>query len=166
MGNAYPSSTSDAISGHCPGTWKINSPIIGYKRIRCACKNNVSKYNYRFIAHLTVPKGAKVVRSEAGTKVSDKIRTNNFKINEIEAISATQYEKCEPIDCHSIERQSFKYEAGKSYQPDKLDERTNVECTNGLYFFLDKLDAINYVSGKSHTNDDSDGPVPPIGLYD
>lgn len=173
MGNPYSTSTDEALSGTRPGIWKLDRPIVGYKRINCDCENNIRNFRFKFIAELMVPIGAKVVRSKQGTIVSDKIRTDNYTINRINAMSiiVPAYEKCVPINCRSIENTSFKYEAGKSYQPDKLDERTNVECTNGLYFFFKEQDAYNY--GNTHYNthyndddDNNDGPVPPIGHHD
>ena len=145
MGN-YPTSTEDATSGQMPGVWKIDKPITGYKQIHCHCQNDANRYHYKFIARLTIPQGAKVVRSKEKYEVSDKIRTNKFKIEEIEAMpkNPDNYAKCIPSHCYSDQSSGFKYQPGKTYHPDKLDEDINKECTNGLYFFLQKIQAYNY----------------------
>jgi len=144
MGNK--NSTESVLAGKNAGVWKIDRPITGYKKIRCQCQNGYDNNNYKFIARVSVPIGAHVVRSLHNRGlVSDKIRTDEFKIEEINAIpNFSGYEKCIPIKCHSIQDRAFDYEAGKTYHPDLLDKRTRFDCTHGLYFFLTETEAINY----------------------
>lgn len=152
----YPASTKNAIQTYRPGVWKLNEPITGYKKINCQCDSKIDlPSRLMYVAKVTIPVGAKVVRSEhydhddESDGISDKIRTDNFTVDEIKTMSLSAgnpiyHPELKPVRCVSLQNKNFTYEAGKSYKPDKLDENTNLECSHGLYFFLSENKAFWY----------------------
>lgn len=49
----------------------------------------------------------------------------------LKAVTNTNYKEC-------------RYEVGKEVIPDSFDENRFNECSNGIHFFINKQEAINY----------------------
>ncbi len=96
----------------------LSDAIIGYKK----CQNNI-------IVTLEIPAGA-VVFSINGNKC----RTNKCKVVAIDGANKAI----------SIYNSSFTYEVGKEIIIDDFNLEYNVECSNGIHFFMTKDEAINF----------------------
>jgi hypothetical protein len=96
-----------------------------------------------------IPIGATIIRSYIedpyGTRIttSSKLRTNRYKILEINSIENYYYHKNQICDAWSIHRPAFKYETNATYE-ETLDPSESLECTNGLHFFLNYSSAEYY----------------------
>lgn len=130
------------------GKWKLDVPITGFKKIECKCRDGKLK---RFVAELEVPAGATVVHpyenvndgyghTTVRSTPSGKFRTDKFILKEI----LTNPGDSKPVSCHSIWTSSFTYSEGETYKPNSFNKNVDDECTNGLYFFLDKQRAVDY----------------------
>lgn len=158
-------SYNDFVKGYTYGTHTLkNKPLVGFKKVYCTTKNNPilisanenasikdEEIREQCIAKVEVPVGATVIRpfikDDYGTiHPSNKVRTNKYKVLEI-----TPLQKVSPsgqrvvVDASSIHDNLFKYREGLTYTV-KMDERENVQCTNGLHFFLDRQHAEKYMT--------------------
>lgn len=153
------------LRGDSHGTHILNEPIEGYKKVKCSVEykniggniapktNDTKPVIEKCIAKLRIPKDATVIRpyteeTEYGvtsTNISNKLRTDTYEILDIspEFYDNKILEK-KVIDASSIYSEKFKYEKGKTYK-ENLDPRENIQCTNGLHFFLKIHEAQAYV---------------------
>lgn len=99
----------------------LTEPITGYK----ICRNDI-------IVTLKIPAGA-IVFSING----DKCRTNKCKVIAIEGAN-------EAISKHE---NNFTYKVGDEIVIDDFNLEYNVECGEGIHFFMTKEEAINYSGG-------------------
>lgn len=164
MGNIFKTPTQQALDGKKAGTWTMSEPMQGFKKINCECQGGQERNNYlKFIAYVTVPIGSKVTRPYTSSErvlVSDKLRADSFKVDEIKAykkqrdflFSGTNeqygtwalFPQCRPVNCHSMHDEQFPYEQNKSYKPNSFNDNVEKECTNGLYFFIKETKALDY----------------------
>lgn len=54
---------------------------------------------------------------------------------------------------YSLHDNKFEYKEGMEVIPDKFDERDKFACSNGIHFFKDKKDAIEYQTSHSYDKD-------------
>lgn len=155
--------TQEVLAGKTVGTWTLNEPIKGFKKIHCRCEqpHEEMKQTIKFIASVTIPQGARVTRAykysdrtdQENKKPTTKLRADNMKVDSIKPYVLNQnilfnfwkeYSHCKPIQCYSDHTSIFRYEEGQNHKPDKFNDKVTDECTNGLYFFVKEKDAFDY----------------------
>jgi hypothetical protein len=90
----------------------------------------------RYIVKLEIPEDAK--RSSATTR---KCRCDKAKVLDI--INFDTKEHVEQVINESYNQETL-YKVGEMVYPDKFDDNRWNECSNGIYFFINKQDAIDY----------------------
>lgn len=114
------------ISMVCPE----EGAFIGWKKARIADKLVIVK--------LSIPASAK--RSSA---TSRKCRCNKAKVLEIYNLDGTVAEERK---CYSTFDKNFIYEVGKMVKVNNFDDDRWNECSHGIHFFINRQEAINYMS--------------------
>ena len=109
--------------------------LIGYKK--AVIIDNDNEFKCKAIVKLQIPKDAK--RSNA---TSNKCRCSYAKVIDITPLD--NYNLQENDKCVSIYNRSFAYVVNKEVISDKFDENRFNECSNGIHFFLNEKDAIEY----------------------
>ena len=103
--------------------------FYGYKKVHIG--------NIKCIAKLYIPAEAK--RSSATTR---RCRCEFAKV-----ISITSLDGRQAFDeAVSNYDPKFKYKVGETVYPDKFDENRWDECSNGIHFFIQRQEAVNYVN--------------------
>ena len=102
--------------------------FIGWKKAEISEKQMVVK--------LSIPASAKRLSS-----TSRKCRCNKAKVLEIYNLDGTVAEERE---CYSSYDKNFIYEVGKTVKVDDFNEDRWKECTQGIHFFMNRQEAINY----------------------
>ena len=114
------------INDRCPK----KGSFIGWKK--CINKNN----NTFCIVKLEIPTDAK-----RSSSTSEKCRCSKAKVLEIQNLDGTKTN----IDyAYSLYDIFFKYEVGEIVESDSFDDRYWLECSNGIHFFMNRKDAVNY----------------------
>ena len=103
--------------------------FIGWKKAKVSRGNVIVK--------LSIPADAK--RSSA---TSRKCRCNKAKVLEIYNIDGTVAIERK---CHSCRDRYFIYEVGKTVEVDDFNEDRWNECSQGIHFFINRQEAINYL---------------------
>ena len=89
-----------------------------------------------FIVKLEIPADAK--RSSATT---NKCRCSKAKVLEIQYLDGTPIN----LTCvYSYFNINFIYKVGEIVESDSFDDRFWLECSNGIHFFMNREDAVNY----------------------
>ena len=114
------------ISMICPE----EGAFIGWKKARITDKSVIVKLN--------IPASAK--RSSA---TSRKCRCNKAKVLEIYNLDGTVAEERK---CYSTFDKNFIYEVGKMVKVNNFDDDRWNECSQGIHFFINRQEAINYLS--------------------
>lgn len=72
--------------------------------------------------------------------------TNKCRCDKAKVLSITDVDGKNPISrlAHFAYGHETIYEVGKTVYPDSFDEDRWNECSNGIHFFINKQDAINY----------------------
>lgn len=127
------STTKDAkifpyIPLYCPDT----GSFIGWKK----CYIIPELKDYPVIVKLLIPNDAK--RTSA---FSSKCRCSKAKVLEIQDIEGNQL----TVPVYSGYDKTFVYEVGKTVYPNRFDDNRWHECANGIHFFVNKQEAINYI---------------------
>ena len=91
----------------------------------------------RYLVKLEIPEDAK--RSSANT---NKCRCDKAKVLDIICISDVHPLKLQEIT--NLKYAETTYKVGEMVYPDSFDENRWNECSNGIHFFINKQDAINY----------------------
>lgn len=91
---------------------------------------------FRYIVKLEIPEDAK--RSSATTR---KCRCDKAKVLDI--INFDTKEHVEQV-VNKVYNQETLYKVGEMVYPDKFDDNRWDECSNGIHFFINKQDAIDY----------------------
>ena len=104
--------------------------FIGWKKAEISKKQMLVK--------LSIPASAK---RSSSTSTSRKCRCNKAKVLEIYNLDGTVAEERE---CYSSYDKNFIYEVGKTVKVDDFDEDRWKECTQGIHFFMNRQEAINY----------------------
>lgn len=113
----------------CPEEGKF----IGWKKAEVHGEEN----HYRkVIVKLEIPASAK--RSSA---TSRKCRCDKAKVLKIYNLDGTVAEERE---CYSSYNNDFVYEVGKTVKVDDFNEDRWNECAQGIHFFINRQEAINY----------------------
>ena len=107
----------------CPS----DGAFVGWKKV-------INKF--RYIVKLEIPEDAK--RSSATTR---KCRCNKAKVLDI--INFDTKEHVEQVVNKSCGQETL-YKVGEMVYPDKFDDNRWDECSNGIHFFINKQDAIDY----------------------
>ena len=102
--------------------------FIGWKKAEISEKQMIVK--------LSIPASAKRLSS-----TSRKCRCNKAKVLEIYNLDGTVAEERE---CYSSYDKNFIYEVGKTVKVDAFNEDRWKECTQGIHFFMNRQEAINY----------------------
>ena len=102
--------------------------FIGWKKAEISEKQMIVK--------LSIPASAKRLSS-----TSRKCRCNKAKVLEIYNLDGTVAEERE---CYSSYDKNFIYEVGKTVKVDDFNEDRWKECTQGIHFFMNRQEAINY----------------------
>jgi hypothetical protein len=133
-----PPSYQDVLEAKSEGKITLQKPLTGYKKI--VCETSPLKFDI-FLAQITAPTGANVVRSRRywwGKKVesmpSPKMRTDKHVINKI-------FINQPFVKCFSRHDSKMVYVEGQTYNADKLDLDLDVEHTYGLHFYGNQIDA-------------------------
>ncbi len=107
----------------------------------CPLKGEFTAYKWveGYIIKLLIPEDAK--RSSA---FGFKCRASYAKVLDIYEPKQKQLHLDKIINTN---RHLTKYEVGKFVYPDKFDVNRFAECSNGIHFFLNEEDAINYGKG-------------------
>lgn len=98
--------------------------FIGWKKVK------------RYIIKLEIPTEAK--RSSATTR---KCRCEFAKVLDIFNMGGT---KAKITEITNNNYEPLKYKIGEMVYPDKFDENRWNECSNGIHFFIDRQEAIDY----------------------
>ena len=157
--------------GKIYGAHKVQTPIIGYKKIKCQSTNarlfswlpfmlrpNIKELYA--IAELEIPQDATIIRPSvicddflaftSSVEVSNKLRTNTAIVKKIERhpspmLFVNALNNLSDCECYSIHDNQYKYQIGQEQKPiQNFDDSINSECTSGIHFFLEKEDAKNY----------------------
>jgi hypothetical protein len=107
----------------CPS----DGAFIGWKKV-------CTKFCY--IVKLEIPEDAK--RSSATTR---KCRCDKAKVLDI--INFDTKEHVEQVVNNAYDQETL-YKVGEMVYPDKFDDNRWNECSNGIHFFINKQDAIDY----------------------
>lgn len=107
----------------CPS----DGAFVGWKKVR-------NKFCY--IVKLEIPEDAK--RSSATTR---KCRCDKAKVLDI--INFDTKEHVEQVVNKAYDQETL-YKVGEIVCPDKFDDNRWNECSNGIHFFINKQDAIDY----------------------
>ena len=107
----------------CPS----DGAFVGWKKVT---------NKYRYIVKLKIPEDAK--RSSATTR---KCRCDKAKVLDI--INFDTKEHIEQVVNKAYGQETL-YKVGEMVYPDKFDDDRWNECSNGIHFFIDKQDAIDY----------------------
>jgi hypothetical protein len=107
----------------CPS----DGAFVGWKKVR-------NKFCY--IVKLEIPEYAK--RSSATTR---KCRCDKAKVLDI--INFDTKEHVEQVVNKAYDQETL-YKVGEMVYPDKFDDNRWDECSNGIHFFINKQDAIDY----------------------
>ena len=91
---------------------------------------------FRYIVKLEIPEDAK--RSSATTR---KCRCDKAKVLDI--INFDTKEHVEQVVNKAYDQETL-YKVGEMVYPDKFDDDRWNECSNGIHFFINKQDAIDY----------------------
>ena len=102
--------------------------FIGWKKAEISEKQMIVK--------LSIPESAKRLSS-----TSRKCRCNKAQVLEIYNLDGTVAEERE---CYSSYDKNFIYEVGKTVKVDAFNEDRWKECTQGIHFFMNRQEAINY----------------------
>ena len=102
--------------------------FIGWKKAEISKKQMLVK--------LSIPASAK-----RSSSTSRKCRCNKAKVLEIYNLDGTVAEERE---CYSSYDKNFIYEVGKTVKVDDFNEDRWKECTQGIHFFMNRQEAINY----------------------
>ena len=102
--------------------------FIGWKKAEISEKQMLVK--------LSIPASAK-----RSSSTSRKCRCNKAKVLEIYNLDGTVAEERE---CYSSYDKNFIYEVGKTVKVDDFNEDRWKECTQGIHFFMNRQEAINY----------------------
>ena len=102
--------------------------FIGWKKAEISEKQMIVK--------LSIPESAKRLSS-----TSRKCRCNKAQVLEIYNLDGTVAEERE---CYSSYDKNFIYEVGKTVKVDDFNEDRWKECTQGIHFFMNRQEAINY----------------------
>ena len=114
----------------CPREGKF----IGWKKAEV---QGIEENHYRkVIVKLEIPASAK--RSSA---TSRKCRCDKAKVLEIYNLDGTVAEERK---CYSSYNNNFVYEVGKTVKVDDFNEDRWLECSQGIHFFINRQEAINY----------------------
>jgi hypothetical protein len=137
------------------GTHMLDKPIDGYKKVDCVVEYKKiglaesikpERQIKQCIASLKIPKGATVIRPCSKIDyTSSKLRTNTYEVLDI--VPNFYYDNVigeKVVEASSIYSPTYKYEKGKTYK-EVLDPREYEQCTSGLHFFLDEVDANRYI---------------------
>ena len=104
----------------CPS----DGAFVGWKKVKC------------YLIKLEIPEDAK--RSSATTR---KCRCDKAKVLDI--INFNTKEHVEQVVNKAYDQETL-YKVGKMVYPDKFDDNRWNECSNGIHFFINKQDAIDY----------------------
>ena len=107
----------------CPS----DGAFVGWKKIR---------NKFRYIVKLEIPEDAK--RSSATTR---KCRCDKARVLEIINLDTKEY--VEQVVNEAYNQETL-YKVGEMVYPDKFDDNRWNECSNGIHFFINKQDAIDY----------------------
>jgi hypothetical protein len=107
----------------CPS----DGAFVGWKKVR---------NKFRYIVKLEIPEDAK--RSSATTR---KCRCDKAKVLDI--INFDTKEHVEQVVNNAYDKETL-YKVGEMVYPDKFDDNRWNECSNGIHFFINKQDAIDY----------------------
>lgn len=100
-------------------------------------KGYVNEGRRAVIVKLFIPSSAK--RSSAGGNKCRASKAEVLAITDMRDASVT-YDHC-----FSSHNPSFMYKVGWYVEPDEFDENRWNECSNGIHFFVNKQEAINYL---------------------
>lgn len=124
------------IDSYYPINCPSHGSFIGWKKVMYKDGSETGKKSYALVK-LEIPEDAK--RSSASTS-SRKCRCSKAKVLEIVDVD-TQ----EPLT--RITGKKFtptEYIVGEMVYPDSFDDNRWHECSHGIYFFINKEDALNY----------------------
>ena len=107
----------------CPS----DGAFVGWKKVRTV---------FHYIVKLEIPEDAK--RSSATTR---KCRCDKAKVLDI--INFDTKEHVEQVVNKAYDQETL-YTVGEMVYPDKFDDNRWNECSNGIHFFINKQDAIDY----------------------
>ena len=114
----------------CPEEGKF----IGWKKAEV--QGEEENYYRKVIVKLEIPASAK--RSSATTR---KCRCDKAKVLEIYNLDGTVAKERK---CYSSYTNNFIYEVGKTVKVDDFNEDRWDECSQGIHFFINRQEAINY----------------------
>jgi len=112
------------------------------------------------IATLIIPEGARVVSPTLSAQVSN-IGPSKYRTDEAVVVGIREYDITISVFSSSAlktdkqigdgsslnepEHNSVTYRIGETVTPDYLDENTSTVCTNGIHFFAEKDDAVEWL---------------------
>lgn len=102
--------------------------FIGWKKLRI----NGGKY---VLAKLLIPSDAN--RCSTTTR---KCRASKARVLEMTLIKSGE----QVLTAHSLRCEDFEYHTGGYVYPDSFDDNRWEECSNGIHFFMEKQEAIDY----------------------
>ena len=135
LSNANLSNADLSHSKHMPYIPMVcpeEGSFIGWKKAKVITEELMRDV----IVKLSIPEDAK--RSSAATR---KCRCNKAKVLEIYNIDETIAEERK---CYSYFDEYFVYEVGKIVKVDDFNDNRWIECTNGIHFFINRQEAIDY----------------------
>lgn len=113
---------------HMPLRCPSDGSFIGWKKVKHAFES--------YLVKLEIPEDAR--RSSATT---NKCRCDKAKVLEITSLDG-EYKFTEVVN-YSYNHRTL-YKVGYMVYPDAFDDNRWNECSNGIHFFIDKQEAINY----------------------
>ena len=119
------------INDQCPK----KGSFIGWKK--CFLLNeDGDDVDEEFIVKLEIPADAK--RCSATT---NKCRCSKAKVLEIQKLNGSIADVDKVFSSYD---NHFPYKIGETIEPDSFDDRYWIECSNGIHFFINREDAVNF----------------------
>lgn len=123
----YESNFTDALREICPK----EGSFICYKKVYTGFSEHV-------LATLEIPADAKRIYT-----ISTKCRAEYAKVIKLELLKNNKEYKEIDVACSGY-NEDVVYRKGEMVYPDSFDDNMFNDCSNGIHFFMDKNEAINY----------------------
>src|SRR5271165_2832919 len=122
--------------GTVSGVFKLTTPLIGYKAVKCYSEFNYSRYYT--LAKISIPVGAIIVVPHyyaIPSKISNDLRTDTIKIEEI-------WKQNESDECFNYYYNQClytkNYKVGETYNSELNTTILDFSCEEGFHFMLSK----------------------------
>ena len=130
---------------------ELNYAILFNAKLNCAfnipyipmvCPEEGEFYGYKKVYIGPVPCIAKLIIPAEAKRSS--ATTRECRCEFAKVFSITSLDRRESFKMAYSEHYNFKYKVGETVYPDKFDEERWNECSNGIHFFIQRQEAVDY----------------------